>query len=79
MRVTVNIVSKGTFVGVGRNYRIAKSAAAKRALKHLKMLREMKLDDVDDKPACCEECGTQRRRPNRRPKADMRRHNDDSD
>ena len=45
IRVTVTLVGKGTFKGVGRNYRIAKSAAAKRALKflrlyHLEVLRE---------------------------------------
>ena len=38
IRVTVNIVGKGTFTGVGRNYRIAKSAAAKRALKYIKVV-----------------------------------------
>jgi len=38
IRVTVNVVGKGTFTGVGRNYRIAKSAAAKRALKYIKVV-----------------------------------------
>ena len=38
IRVTVNVVGKGTFSGVGRNYRIAKGAAAKRALKVVKMV-----------------------------------------
>ena len=34
--MTVNVVGKGNFKGVGRNYRIAKSAAAKRALKYIR-------------------------------------------
>ncbi|KAL4237619.1 Endoribonuclease Dicer [Mactra antiquata] len=33
IRVTVNVVGKGVYTGVGRNYRIAKSAAAKKALR----------------------------------------------
>jgi len=37
VRVTVHVVGKGTFTGVGRNYRIAKSAAAKRALKYIRV------------------------------------------
>ena len=37
IRVTVTVVGKGTFKGVGRNYRIAKSAAAKRALKYIRL------------------------------------------
>lgn len=36
IRVSVNVVGKGRFHGVGRNYRIAKSAAAKRALKSIR-------------------------------------------
>ena len=40
IRVTVTVVGKGSFRGVGRNYRIAKSAAAKRALKHIKMYQQ---------------------------------------
>lgn len=40
-RVTVNIVGKGSFSGTGRNYRIAKTAAAKRALKHLRLLKNV--------------------------------------
>lgn len=36
IRVTVNVVGKGSFQGIGRNYRIAKSAAAKWALKSIK-------------------------------------------
>jgi hypothetical protein len=36
--VCVNVVGKGTFTGIGRNYRIAKSAAAKRALKVVKLM-----------------------------------------
>uniref|UniRef100_H2YYK2 ribonuclease III n=1 Tax=Ciona savignyi TaxID=51511 RepID=H2YYK2_CIOSA len=36
VRVTVEIIGKGRFKGVGRSYRIAKSAAARRALRFLK-------------------------------------------
>ncbi|KAA0198755.1 Dicer [Hyalella azteca] len=36
VRVSVEIFGKGSFCGVGRNYRIAKSTAAKRALRHLR-------------------------------------------
>lgn len=36
VRVTVEIFGKGTFKGIGRNYRIAKCTAAKCALKQLK-------------------------------------------
>lgn len=39
IRVTVNVVGKGVFTGVGRNYRIAKSAAAKKALKNIKTMQ----------------------------------------
>ncbi|XP_033733992.1 LOW QUALITY PROTEIN: endoribonuclease Dicer-like [Pecten maximus] len=39
IRVTVNVVSKGVFVGIGRNYRIAKSAAAKKALRCIKAMQ----------------------------------------
>ncbi|XP_060069957.1 endoribonuclease Dicer-like [Ylistrum balloti] len=39
IRVTVNVVSKGVFVGIGRNYRIAKSAAAKKALRCMKAMQ----------------------------------------
>nr|KAG5691629.1 hypothetical protein BaRGS_023800 [Batillaria attramentaria] len=38
IRVTVNVVGKGVFYGVGRNYRIAKSAAAKKALRFIRNL-----------------------------------------
>ena len=38
IRVTVEIIGKGRFKGVGRNYRIAKNAAAKCALKNLRRL-----------------------------------------
>nr|XP_053644192.1 endoribonuclease Dicer-like [Cherax quadricarinatus] len=41
VRVSVEIFGKGSFSGVGRNYRIAKSTAAKRALRHLKKLQMM--------------------------------------
>jgi len=40
IRVTVNVVGKGRFYGVGRNYRIAKSAAAKRALKQIHIIQQ---------------------------------------
>ncbi len=33
VRVTVEVLGISTFVGMGRNYRIAKATAAKRALK----------------------------------------------
>lgn len=36
VRVTVEVFGKGTFKGIGRNYRIAKCTAAKCALKNLK-------------------------------------------
>lgn len=36
VRVVVNVVGKGSFKGVGRNYRIAKTSSAKRALKAIK-------------------------------------------
>lgn len=36
IRVTVAVFGRGKFKGVGRNYRIAKNAAAKLALKYLK-------------------------------------------
>ena len=35
VRVTVNVVGKGVYTGIGRNYRIAKSAAAKKALRSI--------------------------------------------
>jgi len=52
IRVTVNVVGKGTFNGVGRNYRIAKSAAAKRALKYIKVVMpsEMQQQTAIDYP-----------------------------
>ncbi|KAE8573160.1 Putative dicer-1 [Halyomorpha halys] len=37
VRVTVEVFGKGTFKGIGRNYRIAKCTAAKCALKQLKI------------------------------------------
>ncbi|XP_052768714.1 endoribonuclease Dicer-like [Mya arenaria] len=43
IRVTVNVVGKGVFTGVGRNYRIAKSAAAKKALRCIKTLENQGL------------------------------------
>ncbi|VDL72636.1 unnamed protein product [Nippostrongylus brasiliensis] len=46
-RVTVDIGNKMKFTGMGRNYRIAKTTAAKRALKYLKSLEEQKLRDAE--------------------------------
>jgi endoribonuclease Dicer len=43
IRVTVNVVGKGVFTGVGRNYRIAKSAAAKKALRCIKTMQSQGL------------------------------------
>lgn len=40
IRVTVNVVGKGVYTGVGRNYRIAKSAAAKKALRCIRNLEQ---------------------------------------
>ncbi|XP_074663232.1 endoribonuclease Dicer-S-like [Tubulanus polymorphus] len=48
IRVTVNVMGKGTYTGVGRNYRIAKSAAAKRALKALKNLKQNLANVAED-------------------------------
>lgn len=46
VRVTVEVFGKGTFKGIGRNYRIAKCTAAKCALKQLKIgLLARKLTD----------------------------------
>ncbi|XP_059142137.1 endoribonuclease Dicer-like isoform X2 [Physella acuta] len=45
VRVTVNVVGKGVFTGVGRNYRIAKSAAAKKALKSIRVLSQNLIAD----------------------------------
>lgn len=39
VRVVVEIFGKGSFHGIGRNYRIAKCTAAKCALRHLKRSR----------------------------------------
>ncbi|ESP02872.1 hypothetical protein LOTGIDRAFT_111015 [Lottia gigantea] len=43
IRVTVNVVGKGVFSGIGRNYRIAKSAAAKKALRCMKTMQQQGL------------------------------------
>ena len=40
IRVTVKVVGRGSFCGTGRNYRIAKSAAAKKALRFIDSIRE---------------------------------------
>jgi hypothetical protein len=37
--VSINVVTKGVFTGVGRNYRIAKNAAAKKALRSIKAMQ----------------------------------------
>ncbi|XGW14803.1 hypothetical protein V3C99_000794, partial [Haemonchus contortus] len=47
VRVTVDIGNKMKFTGMGRNYRIAKTTAAKRALKYLKSLEEQKLREAE--------------------------------
>lgn len=39
VRVTVDVFGKGSFKGIGRNYRIAKCTAAKCALKKLKKIQ----------------------------------------
>ncbi|KRZ24892.1 Endoribonuclease dcr-1 [Trichinella pseudospiralis] len=41
VKVAVTVEGKGRFVGVGRSYRIAKSTAAKRALRYLKRSPQM--------------------------------------
>ncbi|CAD5118475.1 DgyrCDS7177 [Dimorphilus gyrociliatus] len=38
IRVTVTVIGKGLYKGIGRNYRIAKNAAARRALKEIRIL-----------------------------------------
>ncbi|XP_041353083.1 endoribonuclease Dicer-like [Gigantopelta aegis] len=43
IRVTVNVVGKGVFSGIGRNYRIAKSAAAKKALRMIHTMQQQGL------------------------------------
>ena len=49
VRVTVVVqgASKSEFTGMGRNYRIAKATAAKRALRYLKALNEQKESNSD--------------------------------
>ena len=42
VRVTVEVFGKGVFKGVGRNYRIAKSTAAKCALRALQQPKKAK-------------------------------------
>ncbi|CAD6188634.1 unnamed protein product [Caenorhabditis auriculariae] len=42
VRVTVDVGNNMRFTGMGRNYRIAKTTAAKRALRYLKTLEEQK-------------------------------------
>ena len=39
VRVTVEVIGKGSYKGLGRNYRIAKCTAAKRALRALKRMK----------------------------------------
>ncbi|CAI4229108.1 unnamed protein product [Auanema sp. JU1783] len=49
VRVTVEVSNKMKFTGMGRNYRIAKTTAAKRALRYLKSLEEQKLREMTKK------------------------------
>ncbi|KAI1729939.1 endoribonuclease dcr-1 [Ditylenchus destructor] len=49
VRVTVD-VNDMRFVGMGRSYRIAKSTAAKRALKHLRGLEKSANGEKDKNP-----------------------------
>ncbi|KAF4529323.1 hypothetical protein B566_EDAN011417 [Ephemera danica] len=44
VRVSVEVFGQGVFRGVGRNYRIAKSTAAKCALRHLSTRRNVSMD-----------------------------------
>lgn len=44
----MNVVGKGRFSGIGRNYRIAKSAAAKHALKQIKLIAQQIADGIYD-------------------------------
>lgn len=41
IRVTVTVIGKGLYKGIGRNYRIAKNAAARRALKEIRHLEAL--------------------------------------
>ncbi len=45
VRVTVEVFGRGTFKGIGRNYRIAKCTAAKCALRALRRAREASKED----------------------------------
>jgi endoribonuclease Dicer len=44
VRVSVEVFGQGVFRGIGRNYRIAKSTAAKCALRHLSIRRNTNID-----------------------------------
>ncbi|CAK9807565.1 Endoribonuclease dcr-1 [Anthophora plagiata] len=46
VRVTVDVFGKGSFKGIGRNYRIAKCTAAKCALKKLKRMQNYSRDKL---------------------------------
>ncbi|KOC66705.1 Endoribonuclease Dicer [Habropoda laboriosa] len=46
VRVTVDVFGKGSFKGIGRNYRIAKCTAAKCALKKLKRMQSYSRDKL---------------------------------
>ncbi|XP_050494041.1 endoribonuclease Dcr-1 [Bombus huntii] len=46
VRVTVDVFGKGSFKGIGRNYRIAKCTAAKCALKKLKKMQNYSRDKL---------------------------------
>ncbi|OBS66547.1 hypothetical protein A6R68_04912, partial [Neotoma lepida] len=54
VRVTVEVVGKGKFKGVGRSYRIAKSAAARRALRSLKANQPQQ--KVEKMASACKDC-----------------------
>lgn len=48
VRVTVDIGNKMKFTGMGRNYRIAKTTAAKRALKYVAVVIVVIFDFIDN-------------------------------
>lgn len=48
IRVSVEVFNVGKFVGVGRNKRIAKCTAAKRALRALKIIEDHHKKKVDE-------------------------------
>lgn len=50
VRVTVDVGNSMRFTGMGRNYRIAKATAAKRALRYLHMMEEQRRQSLTDSP-----------------------------